>query len=108
MNRYCIIMAGGVGTRFWPLSRQNKPKQFLDIMGTGKSFLRHTFERFAPLVPDENFIVVTNRRCKRTDPQYPSPRSAKNRFSASRSAAIPRRPSPTPPTGCGNTIPKRR
>ena len=40
MNRYCIIMAGGVGTRFWPLSRQNKPKQFLDIMGTGKSFLR--------------------------------------------------------------------
>ena len=36
MNRYCIIMAGGVGTRFWPLSRQNKPKQFLDIMGTGK------------------------------------------------------------------------
>mgnify|MGYP000441189168 CR=1 FL=1 len=45
MNRYCIIMAGGVGTRFWPLSRQNKPKQFLDIMGTGKSFLRHTFER---------------------------------------------------------------
>lgn len=64
MNRYCIIMAGGVGTRFWPLSRQNKPKQFLDIMGTGKSFLRHTFERFAPLVPDENFIVVTNRRYK--------------------------------------------
>ena len=63
-NRYCVIMAGGVGTRFWPLSRQNKPKQFLDIMGTGKSFLRHTYERFAPLVPDENFIVVTNRRYK--------------------------------------------
>ena len=63
-DSYCIIMAGGVGTRFWPLSRQNKPKQFLDIMGTGKSFLRHTFERFAPLVPDENFIVVTNRRYK--------------------------------------------
>jgi len=64
MSRYCIIMAGGVGTRFWPLSRQNKPKQFLDIMGTGKSFLRHTFERFAPLVPAGNFIVVTNRRYK--------------------------------------------
>ena len=107
MNRYCIIMAGGVGTRFWPLSRQNKPKQFLDIMGTGKSFLRHTFERFAPLVPDENFIVVTNRRYKELIRNI-LPRSAKNRFSASRSAAIPRRPSPTPPTGCGNTIPKRR
>ncbi len=60
-NRYCIIMAGGVGTRFWPLSRKRCPKQFLDIMGTGKSFLRHTFERFLPLIPAENFIVVTNR-----------------------------------------------
>ena len=104
MNRYCIIMAGGVGTRFWPLSRQNKPKQFLDIMGTGKSFLRHTFERFAPLVPDENFIVVTNRRSQDLIRNI----LPANRFSASRSAAIPRRPSPTPPTGCGNTIPKRR
>ena len=104
MNRYCIIMAGGVGTRFWPLSRQNKPKQFLDIMGTGKSFLRHTFERFAPLVPDENFIVVTNRRYKELIRNI----LPENRFSASRSAEIPRRPSPTPPTGCGNTIPKRR
>lgn len=64
-NPYCVIMAGGVGTRFWPLSRQNKPKQFLDIMGTGKSFLRHTYERFAPLVPAENFLVVTNRRYKK-------------------------------------------
>lgn len=63
-NRYCVIMAGGVGTRFWPISRQNKPKQFLDIMGTGKSFLRHTFERFAPLLPVENFVVVTNRKYK--------------------------------------------
>ena len=61
-NRYCIIMAGGIGTRFWPKSRQNLPKQFLDILGTGRSFIRHTFERFAPIVPAENFLVVTNRR----------------------------------------------
>ena len=64
MNRhtYCIIMAGGIGSRFWPMSRQNRPKQFLDMLGTGKSFIRHTFERFATLIPTENFLVVTNER----------------------------------------------
>ena len=61
-NTYCVIMAGGIGTRFWPMSRQVKPKQFLDILGTGKSFIRSTFERFAAIVPAENFLVVTNRR----------------------------------------------
>lgn len=60
MNRYCVIMAGGIGSRFWPLSKNNYPKQFLDILGTGKSFIRSTYERFLPLVPPENFIVVTN------------------------------------------------
>lgn len=53
-------MAGGVGSRFWPISRTNSPKQFLDILGTGKTFIRSTFERFRPLVPDANFLVVTN------------------------------------------------
>ena len=47
-NRYCVIMAGGIGSRFWPLSKNNYPKQFLDILGTGKSFIRATFERFHP------------------------------------------------------------
>ena len=46
-NRYCVIMAGGIGSRFWPISRRTMPKQFLDILGTGKSFIRHTYERFA-------------------------------------------------------------
>ena len=63
-NRYCVIMAGGMGKRFWPMSRQNHPKQFLDILGTGRSFIRHTFERFVNIVPIENFVVVTNRRYK--------------------------------------------
>ncbi|MBQ5914433.1 MAG: mannose-1-phosphate guanylyltransferase, partial [Alistipes sp.] len=54
-------MAGGVGTRFWPNSRKSKPKQFLNIMGTDKSFIRATYERFLPLVPSENFLVVTNQ-----------------------------------------------
>lgn len=63
-NKYCVIMAGGIGTRFWPKSRQSMPKQFLDILGTGKSFIRHTYERFEKLVPAENFLVVTNQRYK--------------------------------------------
>ncbi len=61
-DKYCVIMAGGVGTRFWPKSRQTMPKQFLDILGTGKSFIRQTFERFLKIVPPENFLVVTNRK----------------------------------------------
>lgn len=64
MSRYCVIMAGGIGSRFWPLSKNNYPKQFLDILGTGKSFIRATYERFLPLVPPENFIVVTNAAYK--------------------------------------------
>ena len=56
---YCVIMAGGVGSRFWPESRGEYPKQFLDILGTGKTFLRQTYERFLPLVPPENILVVT-------------------------------------------------
>lgn len=63
-NRYCIIMAGGIGSRFWPLSKNNYPKQFLDVLGTGKSFIRSTFERFLPVVPAENFLVVTNAAYK--------------------------------------------
>ena len=63
-STYCIIMAGGIGARFWPMSRQNRPKQFLDILGTGKSFIRHTYERFAKTVPADHFLVVTNRKYK--------------------------------------------
>ncbi|MFI3317870.1 MAG: mannose-1-phosphate guanylyltransferase [Rikenellaceae bacterium] len=63
-NKYCIIMAGGVGTRFWPMSRKSMPKQFLDILGTGKTFLRQTYERFAGIIAPENFIVVTNSQYK--------------------------------------------
>ena len=59
-DRYVIIMAGGVGSRFWPLSRQDKPKQFLDILGTGESFLQQTYRRFNSICPPENTYVVTN------------------------------------------------
>lgn len=63
-NNFCIIMAGGIGSRFWPVSKTECPKQFLDILGTGKSFIRSTFERFLPIVPAENFLVVTNAMYK--------------------------------------------
>lgn len=63
-KNYCIIMAGGIGSRFWPLSKDNYPKQFLDILGTGKSFIRATYERFSPLIPDSNFLIVTNAAYK--------------------------------------------
>lgn len=60
-NNYVVIMAGGSGTRFWPYSRQKKPKQFLDILGVGKSLLQITFERFTKIVPIENIFIVTNQ-----------------------------------------------
>ena len=63
-QNYCVIMAGGIGSRFWPLSKDNYPKQFLDILGIGKSFIRSTFDRFLPIVPIENFLVVTNEAYK--------------------------------------------
>lgn len=59
-NNYCVIMAGGVGSRFWPFSRNQKPKQFLDFFGTGRSLLQMTVDRFRPIVPIENILVVTN------------------------------------------------
>ena len=61
-NCYCIIMAGGSGTRFWPVSRAAKPKQFLDITGTGRTFIQQTYDRFSRIVPQENIIVVTAQK----------------------------------------------
>lgn len=57
-------MAGGVGSRFWPYSRNNRPKQFLDFCGTGRSLLQMTFDRFARIIPKENILVVTNKAYK--------------------------------------------
>ncbi len=59
-DNYCVIMAGGIGSRFWPFSRNNKPKQFLDFFGTGRSLLQMTVDRFRPLIPIENVLIVTN------------------------------------------------
>jgi mannose-1-phosphate guanylyltransferase len=61
-NTYVAIMAGGVGSRFWPASRAARPKQFLDILGVGKPLLRLTFERFLKLCPAAHIFIVTNRQ----------------------------------------------
>ena len=63
-NHYITIMAGGVGSRFWPASTEDTPKQFLDILGVGKSLLRLTFERFLKIVPADHILIVTNKRYK--------------------------------------------
>lgn len=55
-------MAGGIGSRFWPSSTSDRPKQFLDILGVGKSLIRMTFERCLQLVPAENVLIITNER----------------------------------------------
>ena len=58
---HIVIMAGGIGSRFWPMSTPEYPKQFVDVMGTGKSMIQMTAERFLPLCSMENFWVVTSR-----------------------------------------------
>lgn len=60
-NNYLVIMAGGIGSRFWPFSRKHFPKQFQDILGTGHSLLVQTFRRFEQICPKENVYVVTHR-----------------------------------------------
>jgi mannose-1-phosphate guanylyltransferase len=59
-NNYCVIMAGGIGSRFWPMSTAQHPKQFLDVLGIGKSLLRMTYERLLLLAPSDNIYIVTN------------------------------------------------
>jgi mannose-1-phosphate guanylyltransferase len=63
-NNYVVIMAGGVGSRFWPLSKKSYPKQFHDILGVGKSLLRLTFERYLPFIELDNIYVITNASYK--------------------------------------------
>ena len=59
-SRYVVIMAGGIGSRFWPYSRHARPKQFIDVLGTGRSLLQMTYDRFLSLASKDNILVVTN------------------------------------------------
>lgn len=59
-NNYVAIMAGGIGSRFWPMSRTSYPKQFLDILNTGKTLLQSTYDRFSTFIPNENIFIITS------------------------------------------------
>ena len=59
-NNYLVVMAGGIGSRFWPMSKESFPKQFHDVLGVGKSLLQLTVERFKNTCPKENIYIVTN------------------------------------------------
>lgn len=61
-NRYCVIMCGGVGSRFWPYSRSRMPKQFIDFFGTGRSLLQMSVDRVKGIIPDENIFMITNEQ----------------------------------------------
>lgn len=63
-NFYCVIMAGGIGRRFWPYSRKALPKQFLDFFGTGQTLLQQTYERYKQIIPAENIYITTNQDYK--------------------------------------------
>ena len=59
-HNHLVIMAGGVGSRFWPMSTEDKPKQFIDVLGVGRSLMQLTYDRFKGVCPAENVWVVTN------------------------------------------------
>ncbi|PZX56534.1 mannose-1-phosphate guanylyltransferase [Algoriphagus chordae] len=59
---YILIMAGGIGTRFWPYSRRKRPKQFLDVLGTGRTLLQMTFDRFADIAEPDQFVIITYKK----------------------------------------------
>ncbi len=61
-HRYCVIMCGGIGSRFWPYSRARLPKQFIDFLGTGRTLLQMSYDRITRILPASNVIVMTNER----------------------------------------------
>ena len=62
VSNHLVIMAGGVGSRFWPMSTADRPKQFIDILGVGRSLLQLTYDRFKCICPPENVWIVTNKK----------------------------------------------
>ena len=61
-NNYAVIMAGGIGSRFWPMSTEERPKQFLDVLGKGKTLIQMTADRLRKIVPEDQIFVMTNAK----------------------------------------------
>ena len=59
-HRYCVIMCGGIGSRFWPYSRTRLPKQFIDFLGTGRTLLQMSYDRISNIIPAEKIVIMTN------------------------------------------------
>ena len=61
-HNYCVILAGGIGSRLWPVSRKELPKQFIDWFGTGRTLLQQTYERFREIIEADHIYIVTNEQ----------------------------------------------
>ena len=92
---YCIIMAGGIGSRFWPISRADKPKQFLDFTAEGKSFLRFTYDRMRAVIPDDNILVISLTRYEQEVKRQRTRTCCSNPTTATPRPASPTRPTPS-------------
>ena len=69
-NRYCVIMGGGIGSRFWPFSRNNRPKQFLDFFGIGRSLLQMSYDRFIKIIPKDHIFILLSYSGTQPECQY--------------------------------------
>ena len=67
-SNYCVILAGGKGRRLWPCSREDRPKQFIDFFGTGRTQLQTTFDRFSKIIPLENIFICTSPSSRSKSP----------------------------------------
>ena len=97
-HTYAVIMAGGVGSRFWPMSRSGRPKQFLDILDRGRTLIQMTADRLEPMLPYDRMYVVTNVRYKE-DVMAQLPDLPQIKSCASPSCGIQRRAWLMPTTG---------
>ena len=82
-HNHLVIMAGGVGSRFWPMSTEDKPKQFIDVLGVGRSLMQLTYDRFKGVCPAENVWVVTNAAYVETHSSMYSIRKLENQGTGS-------------------------
>lgn len=107
-HRYCVIMCGGIGSRLRPYSRADRPKQFIDFFGTGRSLLRMSYDRILPLVDKEHVIIVTNDHYAPLVREQLPELADHPRYSSNPPAATQHPASPGRPTTSTRSTPRRR